>query len=147
MTKVRARWPWSTRSTVIVTVTTLLASVLVVLGVNAQGYPVTDVNLSQSTVWVTNEAKGVVGRVNRQIDELNSSVKANKPGFDVLQDGDAVLVVDRIKNEVRPVDVAAVVLTSRIGTPENASVVVRRRRAGAWPTRSPGICGPARPTR
>ncbi|HEY7814160.1 MAG TPA: hypothetical protein VIC62_13030, partial [Nakamurella sp.] len=122
MTKVRARWPWSTRSTVIVMVTTLLTSVLVVLGVNAQGYPVTDVNLSQSTVWVTNEGKGVVGRVNRQIDELNSSVKANKPGFDVLQDGDAVLVVDRIKNEVRPVDVAAVVLTSRIGTPENASV-------------------------
>ena len=36
-------------------------------------------NLSASTVWVTNEAKGVVGRVNRQIDELNSAVKANKP--------------------------------------------------------------------
>jgi hypothetical protein len=122
VTRLRARWPWSTRSTVIVTVTTLLTSVLVVLGVNAQGYPVTDVNLSASTVWVTNEAKGVVGRVNRQIDELNSAVKANKPGFDVLQDGDSVLVVDRIKNEVRPVDVAAVVLTSRIGTPENASV-------------------------
>lgn len=122
MRNLKARWPWSTRSTVIVVVTTLLASVLVVLGVNAQGYPVTDVNLSSSTVWVTNEAKGVVGRVNRQIDELNSAVKANKPGFDVLQEGDSVLVVDRIKNEVRPVDVAAVVLTGRIGTPENAAV-------------------------
>ncbi len=125
MRRIRARWTGSTRSvrsTVVIVVLTLLASVLVVLGVNAQGYPVTDVNLASSTVWVTNEAKGVVGRVNRQIDELNSSVKANKPGFDVLQDGDAVLVVDRIKNEVRPVDVAAVVLTSRIGLPENASV-------------------------
>ncbi len=122
MTGLRARWPWSTRSTGIVVVTTLLASVLVVLGVNAQGYPVTDVNLSSSTVWVTNEAKGVVGRVNRQIDELNSAVKANKPGFDVLQEGDAVLVVDRIKNEVRPLDVAVVAMTSRIGTPENAAV-------------------------
>jgi len=122
MTAMRRRWPWNLRSTVIVVVTTLLASVLVVLGVNAQGYPVTDVNLSQSTVWVTNEAKGVVGRVNRQIDELNSSVKANKPGFDVLQDGDAVLVVDRVKNEVRPLDVAVVALTSRIEIPENASV-------------------------
>ena len=124
LTWLRARWPWSIRSTAIVTVTTLLASVLVVLGVSAQGYPITDVNLSSSTVWVTNEAKGVVGRVNRQIDELNSAVKANKPGFDVLQEGDAVLVVDRIKNEVRPVDVAAVVMTDRIGTPENAAVAM-----------------------
>jgi hypothetical protein len=122
MTTLRRRWPFSTRSTVIVLVSTLLASVLVVLGVNAQGYPVTDVSLSRSTVWVTNEAKGVVGRVNRQIDELNSSVKANKPGFDVLQDGDEVLVVDRVKNEVRPIDVASVILTGRIGMPEQASV-------------------------
>ncbi|HEY5882276.1 MAG TPA: hypothetical protein VIU11_25425 [Nakamurella sp.] len=122
MTAERRRWPWSIRSTVIVTVTTLLASVLVVLGVNAQGYPVTDVNLSESTVWVTNEKAGLVGRVNRQIDELNSSVGVTKPGFDVLQDGDQVLAVVQAKNEIRPLDVSTVVLTGRIGTPANATV-------------------------
>jgi hypothetical protein len=100
----------------------LVAGLLVVLAVRAEGYPVTDVELTASTVWVTNDAKGVVGRVNRQIDELNSAVKANKPGFDVLQEADTVLVRDTVKQELRPVDVAAVILTGRIGIPEAASV-------------------------
>jgi hypothetical protein len=105
-----------------VIVTTLLTSVLVVLGVNAAGYPVTNVNLASSMVWVTNQSKGFVGRVNRQIDELNSTVRTKGSTFDVLQEGDDVLVVDRVTNEVRPVDVASVLLTSRIGMPADASV-------------------------
>src|SRR5664279_3959457 len=87
----RSRWR-SRRVWILGVVGALVASMLVVLAVSAEGYPVTDVNLADSSVWVTNDAKGVVGRVNRQIDELNSSVKANKPSFDVLQDPDTVLV-------------------------------------------------------
>jgi len=117
----RSRWR-SRRVWILGVVGALVASMLVVLAVSAEGYPVTDVNLADSSVWVTNDAKGVVGRVNRQIDELNSSVKANKPSFDVLQDSDTVLVVDTSKHELRPLDVASVVLTSRIGTPEVAGV-------------------------
>ena len=109
-------------SVVLGVVGALVAGLLVVLAVRAEGYPVTDVDLTASTVWVTNDAKGVVGRVNRQIDELNSAVKANKPGFDVLQEADTVLVLDAVKRELRPVDVAAVILTGRIGLPETASV-------------------------
>lgn len=118
----RRWWPWSTRSTVIVVVTTMAASVLVVLGVNASGFPLTTVNPSSSMVWVTNQGKGFVGRVNRQIDEINSTVRIKGATFDVLQDGDSVLVVDRVTNEVRPVDVANVAMTSRTGIPADAVV-------------------------
>lgn len=118
--------PWarlrSRRPLIVVVVAALVAGLLVVLAVNAEGYPVTDVDLADSTVWVTNDAKGVVGRVNRQIDELNSAVKANKPDFDVLQEGDTVLVVDSAKSELRPIDVATVALAGRIGIPESAAV-------------------------
>ena len=124
----------------------LVAGLLVVLAVSAEGYPVTDVDLSDSTVWVTNDAKGVVGRVNRQIDELNSSVKANKPSFDVLQEGDSVLVVDTAKHELRPMDVAAVILTARIGTPETAAVSLGGG-ASASSIRPPGDVGGHRRSR
>ena len=118
-----------------------------VLAVSAEGYPVTDVDLSNSSVWVTNDAKGVVGRVNRQIDELNSSVRANKPSFDVLQQGDSVLVVDTAKHELRPIDVATVMMTARIGTPESAGVSLRRRQPWALSITPPVGCGREPPSR
>ncbi len=101
----------------VVAVGLLVSLVIVVL--NTEGYAATNAKVADSSVWVTNDVLGAVGRLNRQIDELNSAVKANKP-FDVLQDGNAVLITDSFKHEIRPVDQASVTLTGRIAIPDDA---------------------------
>src|SRR5690606_33182309 len=58
------------------------------------GFPVKDVDLTSRDVWVTNAATLLGGRLNKQIDELNGSVQATSSGFDVLQDGDTLLLLD-----------------------------------------------------
>src|SRR5690606_22357115 len=86
------------------------------------GYPVSDVDLSSRDVWVTNGDELLGGRLNRQIDELNGSVTASSPRFDVLQDGDALFLVDPDNSRLESVDPASTSIVSSVELPRNAEV-------------------------
>ncbi|MEV8253523.1 Ig-like domain-containing protein [Rhodoglobus sp. NPDC076762] len=86
------------------------------------GFPVSDVDLTASDVWVTNGEQLLGGRLNRQIDELNGSVIASSAQFDVLQDGDALFMSDPVANRIESVDPATTEVTSAIDVPSDADV-------------------------
>lgn len=86
------------------------------------GFPVTDVDLSSRDVWVTNGEQLLGGRLNRQIDELNGSVTAGSPNFDVLQEGDSLFLVDPDNDRLESVDPASTTVTSSVDLPADAEV-------------------------
>lgn len=86
------------------------------------GFPVTDVDLTSRDVWVTNGEQLLGGRLNRQIDELNGSVTASSPNFDVLQQGDALFLVDPDNDRLESVDPATTSVTSAVDLPADAEV-------------------------
>ena len=86
------------------------------------GFPVADVQLTSRDVWVTNGEQLLGGRLNRQIDELNGSVVASTPNFDVLQDGDAVFLLDPDAGRVESVNPATTEVTSAIEVPIGGEV-------------------------
>lgn len=112
---------WWRPKVALVSVTVLVAGVLTVLAVRSPGYEARAVDLSQRTVWVTNQTDLLVGRINKQIGELNSAVRTGAP-FDVYQDGDDVLVMDGSRHELRPLDPASVTLGGKITLPNRAKV-------------------------
>lgn len=115
---------WSRRRRLVVTwvVVTLVVGVTTGFAVKADGYSATKVDLSDASVWVTSAADGTVGRINTQIGALNSSVAAPSADFDVVQEGDRVLVVDSDLGEVRPVDVGTVQFGAKWSVGKEASV-------------------------
>lgn len=86
------------------------------------GFPVSDVDLTARDVWVTNGEQLLGGRLNRQIEELNGSVVASSPNFDVLQDGDALFLHDPDGARLESVDAATTEVTSSIDLPAGAEV-------------------------
>jgi hypothetical protein len=79
------------------------------------GYPVTDVQLTARDVWVTKSSAELAGRMNTQVGQLDSSVSSVSHDFDVLQDGETVLLVDSTSNALRQVD-SSLVRTSSATT-------------------------------
>ena len=95
-----------------------------VLVATSSGYAASSVASSDQSVWVTNNSQYLVGRVNRQIDELESAVLVDGSDYDVLQNGRTVIVVDPTGHRMRSLDPAAVSLSSPIDLPAAASVVL-----------------------
>lgn len=86
------------------------------------GFPVADVDLTARDVWVTNGEQLLGGRLNRQIEELSGSVVASSPNFDVMQDGDTLLLLDPDLNRLESVDASTTQVTSSIDLPPDADV-------------------------
>lgn len=93
-----------------------------VLAVQDPGYAAQNVHLDQQDVWVTNESELLIGRINHQIDELDSAVKVSAMPFDVFQNGDTVIALDGSKHELRPIDAASVTMAGRISLPADPAV-------------------------
>lgn len=118
----------------------LVVGLIAVLASRADGYATTSVDLSQRSVWVTNSQKFMVGRINRQIDELDSAAVLDSGAMDVLQQGDTVVVIDGNAHQARLLDPATVVLGGRLTLPADASIalgggrlaVVDRQSGAAW---------------
>ncbi|WP_167051562.1 Ig-like domain-containing protein [Salinibacterium sp. ZJ77] len=104
------------------TVVALVAGTTLTLAALHPGYPISDVELTSRDVWVTNGEQLLGGRLNRQIDELNGSVIASSPNFDVLQDGDTLLIVDPDASTISSVDPASTVVTSSVTIPAGSEV-------------------------
>ncbi|WP_141879781.1 Ig-like domain-containing protein [Homoserinimonas aerilata] len=86
------------------------------------GFPISDVDLTSRDVWVTNGEQLLGGRLNRQIDELNGSVVASSPSFDVLQDGDTLFMYDPVAGRIESVNPATTEVTSAIEVPKGSEV-------------------------
>lgn len=95
-----------------VVVIVLAATALVVYAVRAGGYTARHVDLNDGGIWVTNNADGLYGRLNKPIGQLDAGFVP--PGgaqttftVDVVQEGSAVLAIDRGQGKLYPVDVEA----------------------------------------
>ena len=80
--KVLSRTAWGTAPVVLAT-----------LAIINPGAQVSQVDLHDGTVWLTNEAMISLGRYNPAVEELNAGLVAGAAQFDVLQDGIDVLLL------------------------------------------------------
>lgn len=88
------KWPWQ-RITSIGSVIAITAS-LVTVAYLSPGLPVTEVDLNDSGVWVTNQQLAAVGRFNHSAQALDGAVYPAYTDFDVLQEDANVFVRDRL---------------------------------------------------
>ncbi len=114
---------------------------MTVAAFRADGYATTSVDLTQRSVWVTNGEKFMVGRVNRQIDELDSAALTDSAAIDVLQQDDTVVVVDDTAHQARLLDTANVTLGGRLTLPGERRGRAGRRSNSRSPIRPPVRCG------
>lgn len=96
----------SNRSVGVVAALALVVSTVVVVAVRADGSEATNVQLDDGSVWVTNQDRNLVGRLNLRIDELDLGVRGAEVGLDVLQAGRTVLFSGR-EGGVQRLDVLA----------------------------------------
>ena len=86
-------------------------ALLVAFAVVNPGASVSQVDLHDGTVWVTNANDLRVGRYNPVVEEINAGLIAGGSQFDVLQDGFDVLLVQ--PGMVAVIDPAAVALAGQ----------------------------------
>ena len=116
------KWVKTRKTIVSAVVIALMAGVPLTFAVLHPGFPISDVDLTSRDVWVTNGEQLLAGRLNRQIDELNGSVVASSPNFDVLQDGDTLFLVDPDSSRIESVNAASTEVTSAVDLPAGAEV-------------------------
>jgi large repetitive protein len=114
-------WPRTrhraTTAAAVVTVPVLVA----VLAIVNQGFPLAKLDLNDGSVWVTATSELRVGRYNVPIEELNAGLVTTGSGFDVLQDGGHVVLVQ--PDGFAAVDPADVALGNPVAAP-GASVTM-----------------------
>ena len=84
------------------------------------GATVSQVDLNDGAVWLTNTSAMKVARYNSQIDELNAGLVPSRQPFDVVQEAEDVLLVDGSRLSV--VDPASVSLAGTATVPVGATV-------------------------
>lgn len=94
--------------------TVLVSAVVLSLvwwAVAAQGYPMRELDLNDTGIWISNNAGGEYGRINKAVSGLDA--RLSPPGerlrsyeLDILQDGNAVLGWDQSSATVTPIDTA-----------------------------------------
>lgn len=90
------------------------------LAVIHPGAAVSQVDLNDGTVWLTNTSVHRVGRYNPAVDELNAGVVADESTFDVLQDRGDVLLLE--SGRLAVIDPATVSLGGQTSVPWGADV-------------------------
>ena len=108
----------------------LLVVALVVFASRAQGNVVPEPDLHDGGIWVTNEARGLVGRTNAQIATVDAKLSAGARDFDVLQSGNVVVVHGQDPPALSGVDPAQAAL---IPGPELSAGAQVRLGAGRRP--------------
>lgn len=107
--------PWVRRGAWVVA-----PAVLAGLAVWHPGAPISQLDLHDGTVWLTNESELRLGRFNPVVEELNAGLSATADRFDVLQDGFDVLLVQA--GVLAVVDPAQVALAGQTTIPFGAQV-------------------------
>ncbi|HEY3438464.1 MAG TPA: Ig-like domain-containing protein, partial [Actinotalea sp.] len=97
-----------------------LPAVLAALAILYPGAPVSQVDLNDGSVWLTNTSELRLGRFNPAVDELNAGLAAPSADFDVLQDGGDVVLAE--PQRLSAVDPASVTLAAQAAVPAGATV-------------------------
>ena len=111
------------------------------------GFKVTQVDLNDGGVWVTNASKNLVGHLNYQSKLLDGGLLAASPDFDVLQNAGTVFLSDRSKSSLSPVSVTDVALGQAQSLPSPVAVsfgqksiaLASRDKGTLWVTTTSGL--------
>ncbi|GAB6859518.1 Ig-like domain-containing protein [Microbacterium xylanilyticum] len=103
---------------------TAAAVVLSTLAVLYQGIPTADLKLDDGGVWVTKSSDLLVGHLNYPSRLLDGALRTTAPDYDVLQDGDRVVVFDRANAVLAPIDPATNEFTGQQALPGGSKVVL-----------------------
>ncbi len=114
-------WGRRQRLALMVTSVVVVVGVATAFAVVSNGYHGARVSASTSTVWVTNDADSTVGRINLQVNQLNSAFDGSS-AFDVLQQDDQVVEIDSAKHYLNFVDDALVATSAHVPLPARAQV-------------------------
>ncbi|MBX9244357.1 fibronectin type III domain-containing protein [Actinotalea ferrariae] len=93
----------------------VVPAVVAVLALIYPGVPVSQVDLNDGSVWLTNTSERKLGRYNAQVEELNAGLVTQALEFDVVQDEGHVLLTENGKASV--VDPASVTLAAQVTLP------------------------------
>ncbi|WAC67305.1 Ig-like domain-containing protein [Agrococcus sp. SL85] len=105
----------------------LISAVSIVLGVLAvayDGFTATDVDLHDGGVWVTRTQTQQLGHLNVQAEALDAGLVAPTDDFDVLQDGDDVLLLARDSGAAILVDPVHVELGASVQLPAGGGIAL-----------------------
>ncbi|WP_022868617.1 Ig-like domain-containing protein [Schaalia vaccimaxillae] len=101
----------------------VFAMVVSLLAIIHRGVETTEVNVDDGGIWVTNEAKLMVGHMNYDARVLDGAFITESTNFDIGQAGDTVTFSDFTSRSLAPVDVANVALGAATSLPEGASAM------------------------
>jgi hypothetical protein len=140
--RVIRRWFKANRSLVLtVTSGIVVAAFVAAVAIVSTGYSAQQLNLNDSSVWVTNGTEAAIGRANTTVKTLNSVVPSTGNDLDVLQRGSTVLLVDVASSKLEIVDPATSTVTQSVPLPPgkpkvfltNNNVVILAQTTGqAW---------------
>lgn len=98
----------STRRRLPAFILVLLVVALCIAGVIYKGAEVTQVNVNDGGIWVTNKSKQMVGHLDYEARILDGALRTEATNFDVGQAGETVTVSDLTSSTVAPVNVTQV---------------------------------------
>ena len=101
----------------------LLVVALCTAGVIYKGAEVTQVNVNDGGIWVTNKSKQMVGHLDYEARILDGALRTEATNFDVGQAGETVTVSDLTSSTVAPVNVTQVSLGSPTALPAGSAVM------------------------
>ena len=113
----------STRRRLPAFVLVLVVAALCIAGVIYKGAEVTQVNVNDGSIWVTNKSKQMVGHLDYEARILDGALRTEATNFDVGQAGETVTVSDLTSLTVAPVNVTQVSLGSPTALPSGSSAM------------------------
>ena len=113
----------STRRRLPAFVLVLVVAALCIAGVIYKGAEVTQVNVNDGGIWVTNKSKQMVGHLDYEARILDGALRTEASNFDVGQAGETVTVSDLTSLTVAPVNVTQVALGSPTALPAGSSAM------------------------
>ena len=101
----------------------LVVAALCIAGVIYKGAEVTQVNVNDGGIWVTNKSKQMVGHLDYEARILDGALRTEATNFDVGQAGETVTVSDLTSLTVAPVNVTQVSIGSPTALPSGSSAM------------------------
>ena len=101
----------------------LVVVALCIAGVIYRGAEVTQVNVNDGGIWVTNKSKQMVGHLDYEARILDGALRTEATNFDVGQAAETVTVSDLSSLTVAPVNVTQVALGAPTALPAGSIVM------------------------
>ncbi|MFL0411092.1 Ig-like domain-containing protein [Microbacterium paludicola] len=110
------------RTLVGASVVSIAALGIATMAVAYEGNPTTELDLHDGSVWITKAEAGLIGHFNAESQVLDGQLGAPTADYEVLQDGDTVLVHDSGDDTIGRIDTASVSMRDSVTVPDDAVV-------------------------